>query len=128
MISNLRDYDKKTKPGLTLLNFANILALSTFYIKYVSIGDAGRIKNLSKYCRKEYKKLNSVFALFLFLIQTVKCNWPRRSNNLLYVFHWFLMQIHNILRWTVGSTVHYRKSKNWMMKTVYSKLKIGNFL
>ena len=25
--------------------------------------------------------------------------------NISYVFHWFLIQIHNILQWTVGSTL-----------------------
>ena len=32
---------------------------------------------------------------------------------LLYAFHWFLIQIHNILQSTVGSKVHYRKKDNW---------------
>ena len=47
---------------------------------------------------------------------------------LLYVFHWFLIQIRNILQWTVVATVRYRKSDNWLMETVYSKLKVGNLL
>ena len=51
-----------------------------------------------------------------------------RSNNLLHVFHLFLIQIRNILQWTVGSAVGYRKSDNWMMEAVYYKLKVGNLL
>ena len=55
------------------------------------------------------------------------CQWNVTNirSNLLHVFHWFLMQIHNILQWTVVSTVFYRKSDNWSMETVYSKLKVG---
>ena len=40
----------------------------------------------------------------------------------MYVFHWFLIQICDILQWTVVSTVRYRKSDNWMMEIVYSEL------
>ena len=47
---------------------------------------------------------------------------------LLYAFHWFLIQIHNILQSTVGFKVHYRKKDNWMTETVYSELKAGNLL
>ena len=47
---------------------------------------------------------------------------------LLYIFDWFLMQIRNILQWTVVSTARYlKKNDNWMMmETVYSELKVGN--
>ena len=41
------------------MRFANILSLPAFYIKYIEIGDVGRIENLSTSCR-EYESLNSV--------------------------------------------------------------------
>ena len=46
---------------------------------------------------------------------------------LLYVSQWFLIQI-NILPWTVGCTVRYSKTGNWMMETIYSELKVDNLL
>ena len=49
-----------------------------------------------------------------------------KVTTLLYVFHWFLKQICNILQWTVVSTVRYRKSENWMMEKW--KLNDGNSL
>ena len=83
------------------MRFANILSLPAFCTKYIEIGDVRRIKNLSQSCR-EYENV--------------------------FVFHWFLMQIPNILQWTVVSTAHYSKSDNWTMEIIYSKLKIGNLL
>ena len=44
------------------------------------------------------------------------------------IFTWVLLQIPNVLQWTVGSTVRYRKSDKWMVKIVYSKLKVGSLL
>ena len=83
------------------MRFANMLSLPAFCVKNIEIGDVGRIKNLSK-SSWEYEKF--------------------------YVFHWFLMQIRNILQWAAVSTACYGKSDNWTMETVYSELKVGNLL
>ena len=50
------------------MRFANILSLPAFRIKYIEIGDAGRIKNLSKSCR-EYEILFVFDANLMFLMQ-----------------------------------------------------------
>ena len=41
------------------MGFSNILALPAFCIKYIEIGDVGRVKNLLTSCR-EHENLNSV--------------------------------------------------------------------
>ena len=66
----------------------------------------GRIKNLTTSCRN--------------IKNQIQWNVINRSNNLLYVFHWFLVQIHNILQWTADSRVPYEKRDNWMMETSYN--------
>ena len=41
------------------MRLANLMSLPAFCIKYIEIGDVGRIKNLSPSCT-EYENLNSV--------------------------------------------------------------------
>ena len=41
----------------------------------------------------------------------IQRNETNRTNNLLHVFHLFLIQIHNILQWTVSSTVRCKNDK-----------------
>ena len=81
----------------------------------------GRTKNLSTSCSDTKTYTSNI-------TYNIQWNVTNRRNNRLFPFHWFLIEIHNILQWTVGSTVCYRESENWMMETAYSKVKVGNLL